>query len=240
MPWALAGRVGVVTGSSSALGKAITHRLAQQHSMKVACVSRQSLSDLPPNCFPFQADLTQADQCDTLCKTVKAQLGTISVLVNCAGVTQNKLHVRSTTEDYDFIFDTNVKGGLNITKSVLRHGGLLPAGDGVSCRSALSLACMGTADRCCTVPPRRRSPPLSAPGQKEYGSKNIRFNVVAPGLIDGEGMGQTLTAAQREKWQAECPLGRLATVEDVADVVVSLLQCSFVSGQTISVDGGAY
>ncbi|EPY42339.1 hypothetical protein AGDE_01413 [Angomonas deanei] len=53
-------------------------------------------------------------------------------------------------------------------------------------------------------------------------------------------MGQTLTAAQREKWQAECPLGRLATVEDVADVVVSLLQCSFVSGQTISVDGGAY
>ncbi|CAD2221555.1 KR domain/NAD dependent epimerase/dehydratase family/short chain dehydrogenase/Enoyl-(Acyl carrier protein) reductase, putative [Angomonas deanei] len=240
MPWALAGRVGVVTGSSSALGKAITHRLAQQHSMKVACVSRQSLSDLPPNCFPFQADLTQADQCDTLCKTVKAQLGTISVLVNCAGVTQNKLHVRSTTEDYDFIFDTNVKGGLNITKSVLRHGGLLPAGDGCIVQIGSVVGLHGNGGQVLYGASKAALSSAVRSWTKEYGSKNIRFNVVAPGLIDGEGMGQTLTAAQREKWQAECPLGRLATVEDVADVVVSLLQCSFVSGQTISVDGGAY
>nr|AGU68100.1 3-oxoacyl-acyl-carrier-protein reductase [Angomonas desouzai] len=238
----MSGKVGLLTGSTSALGRAVARRLTQQHHLSLACVSRrvQPIEALPAGCHPFQADLQSSEQCDALCKLVKDQLGPISVMVNCAGVTQNKLHVRTNDQDYDLVFNTNVRGGLNITKSALRHGGLLQCGDGSVIHVGSVVGLHGNAGQVLYSASKAALSASARSWAKEYGAKNIRFNVVAPGLIDGEGMGQTLSEAQRESWRKDCPLGRLATVEDVADVIVSVLQCSFVNGQTISVDGGAY
>lgn len=239
MSWNVQGKVGLITGASSALGREVTRRLALQHGLRIACVSRRStIEALPDNCTSFQADVTKSTECDALLKAVRQDLGPVAIVVSCAGTTLNKLHVRTTDEDYNFIMDTNLRGALNISRSALRYGGMVQLGDGsmLFTGSAVgesgnegqvlygaSKAALGGAVRCLA---------------KEYGAKNIRFNVVAPGLIEGPGMGTTLTDAQRAQWRQLTALKRLATVGDVADVIVSTLLSTYVTGKTIIVDGG--
>ncbi|EPY19736.1 3-oxoacyl-[acyl-carrier protein] reductase [Strigomonas culicis] len=240
MPWCVSGKVGLITGASCGLGREITRRLATSHGMTLVCVSRRDwAADLPEGCRGMTADIRSGAACDQLLRHVRQELGPVSVLVNCAGVTQNKLHAVSSDADYDVVMDTNVRGALNVTRAALRHGGLLQGGGGSVVHIGSTVGLTGNKGQVLYAASKAALSAASKSWAKEYGAKNIRFNVVAPGLIEGGGMGATLSDAQREAWRQSCPLGRLATVEDVADVVVSVLLSSYVNGQTIAVDGGA-
>lgn len=241
MPWNVSGKVGVITGASCGLGREITKRLATNHRMKLACVSRRDFAaDLPEGCRGFKADIQNSKDCDQLLKLVRKEMGSVSVLVNCAGVTQNKIHAMSSDADYDLVMNTNVRGAFNVTRAALRHGGLLQVGEGSVVHIGSTVGLTGNKGQVLYAASKAALSAASKSWAKEYGAKNIRFNVVAPGLIEGSGMGETLSDAQREEWRQSCPLGRLATVEDVADVVVAALLSSYVNGQTIAVDGGAH
>nr|AGU68211.1 3-oxoacyl-acyl-carrier-protein reductase [Strigomonas galati] len=240
MPWSVSGKVGVITGASCGLGHAITKRLGAQHQMKLACVSRRELTiDLPEGCRGFKADIQSSAECDQLLKLVRKEMGGVAVLVNCAGVTQNKIHAMSSDADYDLVMNTNVRGAFNVTRAALRHGGLLQAGEGSVVHIGSTVGLTGNKGQVLYAASKAALSAASKSWAKEYGAKNIRFNVVAPGLMEGGGMGETLSEAQREEWRRNCPLGRLATVDDVADMVVAVLLSSYVNGQTIAVDGGA-
>nr|AGU68124.1 3-oxoacyl-acyl-carrier-protein reductase [Strigomonas oncopelti] len=239
MPWCVSGKVGVVTGASCALGREITRRLAASHHMKLACVSRRDFAaDLPEGCRGFKADIQSAKDCDQLLRLVRKEMGAVSVVVNCAGVTQNKIHAMSSDADYDFVMNTNVRGAFNVTRAALRHGGLLQAGEGSVVHIGSTVGLTGNKGQVLYAASKAALSAASKSWAKEYGAKNIRFNVVAPGLIDGGGMGETLSDAQREAWRQSCPLGRLATVDDVAEMVVAALLSSYLNGQTIVLDGG--
>ena len=194
MVWNVEGKVGVITGASCALGREITQRLAAQHRMKIACVSRKTwTTPLPTGCTAFQADISHSDDCDALLRRVKAELGPVSLLINCAGVTLSRMHMRCTDADYDAVMNTNLRGALQVTRAALRHGGLLQTQDG---------------------------------------------SVLHIGSVAGVGMATSLSEAQQQRWREACPLKRLATVTEVADIAVAVALCPYVNGQTIAVDGG--
>ncbi|KAG5504511.1 hypothetical protein JKF63_04963 [Porcisia hertigi] len=239
MVWNVHGKVGVITGASCALGREITARLASQHQMKLACVSRKPFaSPLPAGCAAFVADVTRGDDCDALMKSVQRELGAVSVLINCAGVTLNKVHMRCTDDDYDSVMDTNLKGALQVTRAALRHGGLLKLQDSAVLHIGSVAGVVGNEGQVLYSASKAALSGAVKSWALEYGSRNVRFNVIAPGLIDGEGMASALSEAQKQRWRDGCPLKRLATVSEVADMAVAVVLCSYMNGQTIVVDGG--
>jgi 3-oxoacyl-[acyl-carrier protein] reductase len=239
MVWNVEGKVGVVTGASCALGRELTQRLAAQHRMKVACVSRKAFTaPLPPGCTAFKADISHSDDCDALLRSIKTELGPVSLLINCAGVTLSKMHMRCTDADYDAIMNTNLRGALQVTRAALRHGGLLQTQDGAVLHIGSAAGVVGNEGQVLYSASKAALSGASKSWAKEYGTRNLRFNVVAPGLMEGEGMATTLNDTQQQRWRDACPLKRLATVAEVADIVLAVALCPYVNGQTISVDGG--
>ncbi|RNF10845.1 3-oxoacyl-(acyl-carrier protein) reductase [Trypanosoma conorhini] len=239
MPWGLEGRVGVVTGASSAIGRHLSARLAKEHGVRLACVSRRDVTGLvPAECTCLRADLLLPADTDAVMKSVREALGPVSLLVNCAGVTLNKMHVRCTEDDYDAVMNVNLRGALNLTRAALRHGGMLKGGDGCVVHVGSVVGSLGNEGQVLYAASKAALSGAVRSWAREYGPRNLRFNVIAPGLIAGEGMGRTLTEEQREWWRGRCPMGRLATAEDVADAIIGVSLCRFINGQTIHVDGG--
>lgn len=233
-------------------------------------------------------------------RAITSTLGGVSLFIHAAGCNTNKLLVRCTDEDYDTVMNTNVRGAVNMTRAVLRYGGMLlplpPASDdGVrgprrdSGKSVLYIGSvvgsMGNTGQVLYAASKAALSGMTRSLAQEYSGKDIRFNVVAPGLIcaphtketseggacltssatcrdsgvDHErsrmdlsrhdqihcygadapvGMARALTPEQLEQWRRRCPLRRLATVEDVVDVVVGVAFARYINGQTIAVDGG--
>ncbi|KPA84190.1 putative mitochondrial 3-oxoacyl-(acyl-carrier protein) reductase-like protein [Leptomonas pyrrhocoris] len=207
--------------------------------MKVACASRKAFTTaLPTGCTAFVADISRSDDCDALLCNIKAQLGPVSLLINCAGVTLSKMHMRCTDADYDAIMNTNLRGALQVTRAALRHGGLLQTQDGSVLHIGSVAGVVGNEGQVLYSASKAALTGATKSWAKEYGVRNLRFNVVAPGLIEGEGMAASLSSEQRQRWRDACPLKRLATVTEVADMVLAVALCPYVNGQTISVDGG--
>ncbi|KEG10199.1 putative 3-oxoacyl-ACP reductase [Trypanosoma grayi] len=239
MPWNLEGRVGVVTGASSAIGRQLAARLVSEHRMRVACVSRKDVNGLvPAECNCLRADLSVSSDCDAVMKRVKETVGPVALLVNCAGVTLNKVHVRCTDDDYDALMNVNVRAALQLTRSTLRHGGMLKEGDGCIIHVGSVVGSMGNEGQVLYAASKAALSGAVKSWAREYGAKNLRFNVIAPGLIEGEGMGATLMEDQREWWRRRCPMGRLATTEDIVDAIIGVGLCRYINGQTVLVDGG--
>ncbi|GET89900.1 3-oxoacyl-(acyl-carrier protein) reductase-like protein [Leishmania tarentolae] len=239
MVWYVRGKVGVITGASCALGRELMERLAGQHQMKLACVSRKPFATpLPVGCAPFVADVRRADDCDALMKSVQSELGAVSLLINCAGVTLSKMHVMCTDNDYGAVMDTNLRGALQVTRAALRHGGLLKLQDGSVLHIGSVAGVTGNEGQVLYSASKAALSGAVKSWALEYGPRNIRFNVVAPGLIDGEGMATALTEEQKQRWRESCPLKRLATASEVADIVVAVALCPYMNGQVVAVDGG--
>lgn len=238
MPWNVKGRVGVIAGASCAVGRELSRRLAVDHQMQLACISRKDMCDLPANCTAFKADVRSSNGCDALMKEVQSNLGPISLLINCAGITLSKMHVRCTDADYDDVMDTNVRGALHLTRAALRHGGLLKTQDGCVLHIGSVAGLIGNDGQVLYSASKAALAGATKSWSREYGPRNIRFNVVAPGLIDGEGMKSTLNDSQVQRWREACPLKRLASVNEVVDVVMAVSLCTFINGQVIAVDGG--
>ncbi|KAG5475742.1 hypothetical protein LSCM4_04327 [Leishmania orientalis] len=239
MVWNVRGKVGVITGASCALGRAIVERLAIEHQMRLACVSRKPFAALlPDGCAAFVADVSRSDDCNSLMKSVQRELGAVSLLINCAGVTLSKVHMMCTDDDYATVMDTNLKGALQVTRAALRHGGLLKLQDGAVLHIGSVAGVVGNEGQVLYSASKAALSGAVKSWALEYGPRNIRFNVVAPGLIDGEGMAMSLSETQKQRWCDSCPLKRLATVSEVADITVAVTLCPYMNGQTIAVDGG--
>ncbi|KAG5475481.1 hypothetical protein LSCM1_03601 [Leishmania martiniquensis] len=239
MAWNVRGKVGVITGASCGLGRAIVERLASEHQMRLACVSRKPFTaPLPGGCTAFVADIRRSDDCDGLMKSVQRELGAVSLLINCTGVTLSKVHMVCTDDDYAAVMDTNLKGALQVTRAALRYGGLLKLQDGAVLHIGSVAGVVGNEGQVLYSASKAALSGAVKSWALEYGPRNIRFNVIAPGLIDGEGMGTTLNEVQKQRWRDNCPLKRLASVSEVAEMAVAVTLCPYMNGQTIAVDGG--
>lgn len=236
----------LITGASRGIGREAALAFAEdgwQVGINYHCSAQQAeelaaqLRKQGCNAAAVQGDVACRQQAFALLKETEKQLGSVDVLVNNAGIAQQKLFTDITEEEWDRMFDVNIKGMFHLCQAVLpsmirrQQGCILNLSSmwgqvGASCEvhySAAKAAVIG----------------FTKALAKEIGPSGIRVNCVAPGVIDTE-MNGLLDEQTKQELREETPLGILGTPRQVADVLVFLAseKASFLTGQVISPNGG--
>lgn len=238
----LKGKVAVVTGASRGIGKAIALKLASLGA-DVAVIfagNREAAEKVCKECAETYGVKAKAYLCDvsgfeTVKKTVadiKADFGTVHILVNNAGITKDGLMAMMKEEDFDSVIATNLKGAFNM----IRHctGLFLRNREGCIINITSVSGMTGNAGQCNYSASKAGLIGLTKSVAKELAPRGIRCNAIAPGFIKTD---MTETQADNPLLSA-IPLGRMGETEDVADAVAYLAQAKYVTGEVLRVDGG--
>lgn len=235
----------VVTGASKGIGRAVAKEFANNGYNVVICYNK-SVSDAQQllnevsqttRAIAVKVDVSNEDDVKNMVEITKKTFGNIDVLVNCAGVSDTRLLIDSTKDDYDFVFDTNMRGTYNTCKLVGREMLSNQSGKIINISSIWGLR----GGSCESVYSASKGAIIAFTKAlaKELGLNGINVNAVAPGFIQTD-MTKNVTEEIRREIMDNSALGRLGTPEDVAGVVSFLAseKSEFITGQVISVDGG--
>ena len=184
-----------------------------------------------------QADVADSTAVDAMIKAVIEAFGQIDILVNNAGITRDGLLMRMKEEDWDAVINTNLKGIFHCTKAVSKL--MMKKRYGRNVKIETIVDHIGNAGQSNYAAAKAGVIGFSKSMARELASRGITVNMVAPGFIDTD-MTAVLPDKVREAMVADIPLGKIGTPENVADAVVFLVsdQASYITGQTINVDGG--
>src|ERR1700694_4078163 len=239
-------QIAIVTGAGRGIGHAIAARLASEGA-RLACVSRRE-----ENAKPTADELNKAradaakhyavDVADhAAVQKVGAQIledfGKIDILVNNAGVTRDGLAMRMSIEDWDTVINTNLRGAFNFTQSILRAMIKQRGGRIINISSVIGL--IGNAGQTNYAASKAGLIGFTKSLARELASRNITVNAVAPGFITTD-MTSGLSDEIKKTIQAQIPLGKTGTPENIADAVEFLAsaEASYITGQVVCVDGG--
>jgi 3-oxoacyl-[acyl-carrier protein] reductase len=239
-------KTALVTGASRGIGRATALALAKAGA-KVAinyAGNRSAAEEVAAmieasggEAMLVQADVGDAAAVDAMVKAVVQRFGKIDILVNNAGITRDNLIMRMKEEDWDAVIHTNLKGIFNCTKAVSKLMMKQHYGRIVNMTSVVGI--MGNASQSNYAAAKAGVIGFTKSIAKELASRNITANAVAPGYIATD-MTTVLSEQAKESMQAQIPLQRQGTPEDVASAVLFLVSPSadYITGQTLHVDGG--
>ncbi len=182
-------------------------------------------------------DVTKLSDCENVIKKAVAAFGKVDIVINNSGITKDNLIMRLKEEDFDQVIDVNLKGTWNMCKSVTRHMMKNRAGRIINISSVVGI--MGNAGQSNYVASKAGIIGLTKSLSKEFGSRNITVNAVAPGFIETK-MTEVLPEDVRENYMKQIPLGRFGSAKDVAEACLFLASenANYITGQVISVNGG--
>ena len=239
----LTGNVALITGASRGIGAACAKKLAalgadiaviyagNAEKANEVCTACQALG---VRARAYQCNVADFDAVKQTVAAVKAELGSVDILVNSAGITRDGLVAAMREADFDAVIATNLKGTFNMIRHCSRL--FLRAGHGriVNLSSVAGVA--GNAGQANYSASKAGVIGLTKSVARELAPKGITCNAVAPGFVATD-----MTAAlalSDEQLRAAVPLGRMARPEEIADAVAFLLQSDYITGQVLCVDGG--
>ncbi|GGG48269.1 3-oxoacyl-[acyl-carrier-protein] reductase [Bizionia arctica] len=242
----LKGKTAIITGASRGIGKGIAQVFAQQganvaftysSSVEAANELEKELNALGVKAKGYKSNAADFKESQDLVDAVVAEFGTIDILVNNAGITKDNLLMRISEEDFDTVIEVNLKSVFNMIKAVQRT--MLKQRSGSIINMSSVVGVKGNAGQTNYAASKAGIIGFSKSVALELGSRNIRSNVIAPGFIETE-MTDKLDEATVKGWRDAIPLKRGGTPEDIANVCVFLASdmSSYITGQTIHVDGG--
>lgn len=233
-------KIAVVTGATKGIGKAISERLVSDGyfviGTYVSNYDTDTIRNLENENFKLkQVDSSQHDAVQAFAKEIKSTYGNINVLVNNAGVVRDNLLMMMKESEFDTVIDVNLKGAFNMTKAFTRQ--LFRSEDASVINIASVIGVIGNVGQSNYAASKAGLIGFSKSLAKEFASRNVRVNVIAPGFIQTD-MTDALEDSLKDTILNNIPLMRLGEAQDVADAVSYLAQAKYVTGQTLSVCGG--
>lgn len=236
------GRSAIVTGGSRGIGRAIVLALAEAgfHVAFSYAANRAAADDTAQAARAFggeilavQADAASPDAAQALIDQTHKQFGRIDALINNAGITRDGLLMRMSEADWDAVLSTNLSGAFHTCRAVSRL--MLKQRFGAIVNVSSVVGVYGNAGQANYAASKAGLIGLSKSLAKEFGSRGITVNVVAPGFIETD-MTENIP---REKLLEHIPLGRMGQPEDIAKTILFLITSGgYITGQVIHVDGG--
>lgn len=238
-------QVALVTGASRGIGKAIALTLAQAGAIVIGTATSeqgaQAISDYLAD-YKGQGrvlDVTSDDSVTQLVGELKDSVGLPEILVNNAGITEDKLLMRMSMADWQRVIDTNLSAIYRMSKAFIR--GMMKARSGRIINIGSVIGSMGNAGQSNYAAAKAGLIGFSKALAQEVGGRGITVNVVAPGYIQTD-MTAELPAEHKSALLEKIPLQQLGETEDIAQAVLFLAgkSGSYITGETLHVNGGMY
>jgi len=244
----LEGKNALVTGGSRGIGRAICLRLASKGAQvfinyvsnsAAADETKKMIEDAGGKAQVIGFNVADTEECQAAIKQMIKDCSSLDILVNNAGITRDGLMARMSEDAWDAVLDTNLKGSFICSKAAARAMMKKKWGRIVNISSVVGFS--GNAGQVNYAAAKAGMQGMTKSMAREFASRNITVNSVAPGYIATD-MTKDLPEAIQEKLLTEIPLASLGSVEDIAGAVAYLVSDDggYVTGQTIHVNGGMY
>lgn len=242
----LEGKTTIITGAARGIGKGMAIMFAK-HGSNLALTDLsisdefkelvKELSGYGVKVKAYESNAAKYDDAQELIDEVLKEFGAIDVLINNAGITKDNLLMRISENDFDAVIAVNLKSVFNLTKAVIRPMMKQRSGSIINMSSVVGLK--GNAGQSNYAASKAGIIGFSKSVALELGSRNVRSNVIAPGFIETE-MTAKLPEESLKAWRSSIPLKRGGTPNDIANACVFLASdmSSYITGQTLSIDGG--
>ncbi len=240
----LEGKVAIVTGGARGIGKSISEKLASEGAslalvdvlLEVAEQTAAEFRSKGVNALAVKADVSKlAEAEEAVAKTIE-HFGQVDILVNNAGITKDTLLLRMTSDDWQKVLDINLTGAFNFIKAIIRPM-MKKGGKIVNISSVVGR--MGNVGQANYSASKAGMIGLTKSVAKEFASRNVTCNAIAPGFIATE-MTHKLPQAAIDSFLIVTPMKRPGTPEDVAKAVCFFCTADsdYITGQVLNVDGG--
>lgn len=238
-------KIALVTGASRGIGRSIATTLAKNGITVIGTATSDSGAEAITEYLKefggrgVALNVNDKANIDAVVKDIALKDGDITILVNNAGITKDGLLMRMKEEDWDEVLDTNLKSVFLLVKAAIR--GMTKAKFGRIINVASVVGFMGNAGQVNYSAAKGGMIAMTKSLAKEFGSRNVTANCVAPGFIQTD-MTNKLPEDVRDAYIKNIPLGRFGQVEDIANAVKYLAsdEAGYVTGSTIHVNGGMY
>lgn len=231
-----------VTGSSRGIGKAIAQTFAQKGANIVLNgrgeISQELIDEIKSNgvsCVGISGDISDFEAAGEMIEKAVEQLGSIDILINNAGITNDKLLLRMSGEDFSKCIDINLTGTFNMTQHAVKRMMKQRSGRIINMTSVVGL--MGNVGQANYSASKAGVVGFTKSVAREVAARGITCNAIAPGFIETE-MTAVLSDDIKKKMNEQIPLKKYGQTEDVAKAAVFLAESPYITGQVLNIDGG--
>lgn len=237
----LKGQTAFITGSTRGIGLAIAKAFAKQ-GVHIILNGRRPVSEalideikaLGVNCIGISGDISNSEEVKEMVKQAN-EFSTVTILVNNAGITNDKLMLRMNEHDFEQVLKVNLTGSFNMTQQLLK--GMLKQRKGTIINISSVSGLMGNVGQANYAASKAGLIGFTKTVAREIAPRKITCNAIAPGFIETD-MTSELSDKIREEMTKNIPLQHFGQVEDIANAAVFLAKSPYITGQVINVDGG--
>lgn len=231
-----------ITGSSRGIGLAIAHKFASLGA-NIVLNSRGQISEELLASFKtygvkvlaISGDVSDYIDAKRMVDQAIEELGSVDVLVNNAGITQDTIMLKMTEEDFERVLKVNLTGAFNMTQSVLKQ--MIKVREGAIINMSSVVGLMGNVGQANYAASKAGLIGFTKSVAREVAGRNVRVNAIAPGMIESD-MTAVLSDKVKDAMLAQIPMKQFGQAEQVADVAVFLASQDYLTGQVIAIDGG--